>query len=52
MGLLKIRNLKHKYETTKAQLPIKTNGAQFSVKRRPIPLKDIGNQTLHLAKGP
>jgi hypothetical protein len=40
MGLLKIQNLEHIYETTKAQFPKKTNGAQSSIDKRPIPPKD------------
>jgi hypothetical protein len=36
MGLLKIRNLKHKYGTIKTQFPRKTYGAQSSIKRRLI----------------
>jgi hypothetical protein len=45
MGLSKIRNLKNKYGATKTQLPKKTNGAQSSIERRPIPPKDIGSKT-------
>jgi hypothetical protein len=41
----KIRNLKHKYETIRAQFPRKIDGAQSSIERRPIPPKDIGSQT-------
>jgi hypothetical protein len=52
IGLLKIQNLKHKYETTKAWLPRKIDGAYSSIERRPIPPKDIGNRTRCLAKGP
>jgi hypothetical protein len=51
-GLSKIRNLEYKYRITKTQLPKKIDGAQSSVKRRPIPPKDIGNQVWHLTKGP
>jgi hypothetical protein len=47
-----MQNLEHKYGATKAQLPRKVNGAQFSIKRRHVPLKDIGNRTWHLAKDP
>jgi hypothetical protein len=43
MGLLKIQNVEHKYGTTKTQLPRKIDGAQSSIERRPIPLKDIGS---------
>jgi hypothetical protein len=42
-GLSKIQNLKHKYGTTKAQLPKKENGVQSSIEKRPIPPKDIGS---------
>jgi hypothetical protein len=45
MGLLKIQNLKHKYEATKTQLPRKTNGAQSSTQKKPISPKDIESQT-------
>jgi hypothetical protein len=41
MDLSKIRNLKHKYKATKAQLPKKANGAHSSIKKMPIPPKDI-----------
>jgi hypothetical protein len=41
MDILKIRNLKHKYGTTKTQLPRKAKGAQSSIE--PIPRKDIGS---------
>jgi hypothetical protein len=37
MGLSKIQNLEHKYGATKTQLPKKINGAQSSIKRKPIP---------------
>jgi hypothetical protein len=50
MSLLKIWNLKHKYKTTKAQFPRKANGAQSSIKRRPISPKDISSWAWHLAK--
>jgi hypothetical protein len=43
MGLLKIRNLEHKYRTTKAQLPKEVDGAQSSIDRKLIPLKNIGS---------
>jgi hypothetical protein len=43
MGLSKIINLVHKYGATNAQFPIKVDGAQSSVKRSLIPLKDINN---------
>jgi hypothetical protein len=52
MGLSKIRNLAHKYGTTNAQFPIKTDGAQSSIIRSPIPLKDINSWTWRLIKGP
>jgi hypothetical protein len=42
-GLSKIRNLKHKYETTKAQFPRKMDGAQSSIKRGPLPSKDMNS---------
>jgi hypothetical protein len=38
----KIRNLEHKYEATKTQLFRKTDKAQSSIEKRPIPPKDIG----------
>jgi hypothetical protein len=41
MVLSKIRNLKQKYEATKAQFLRKVDGAQSSVKKRLIPPKDI-----------
>jgi hypothetical protein len=41
-----IQNLEHKYGTTRTQLPKKTNEAQSSIKKRLIPPKDIGSQTL------
>jgi hypothetical protein len=44
MGLSTIQNLEHKYKAIRTQLPKKTNGAQFSVERKFIPPKDIGNQ--------
>jgi hypothetical protein len=43
MGLSKIQNLEHKYKTTKTQFPKKTDGAQSSIERRPIPPKDINS---------
>jgi hypothetical protein len=52
IDLSKIQNLDHKSKATRSQLPRKTNGAQPSIERRPIPLNDIGNQAWHLAKGP
>ncbi len=39
----KYENLEHKYKATKAQLPRKANGAQFSIERRPILPKYIGS---------
>jgi hypothetical protein len=44
MNLSKIRNLKHKYGITKAQLPRNLDGAKSSIERRHIPPKDIGSQ--------
>jgi len=52
MGLSNIRNLKHKYESTRTQLLKKIDGAQSSIEKRLIPPKDINNQAWHLAKGP
>jgi hypothetical protein len=52
MSLLKIWNLEHKYETTKAQLPKKVDGAQSSIERRLVPQKDIRSRTQSLNKGP
>jgi hypothetical protein len=43
-GLSKIRNLVHKYKATKTQLPIKVDGAQTSIDKRPIPPKEINSQ--------
>jgi hypothetical protein len=36
---LKIRNLEHKYKTTRAQLLRKVDGAQSCIKKKPIPPK-------------
>jgi hypothetical protein len=44
MGLWKIRNLEHRYETTKAQFHKKANGAQFSIDERPKPPKEINSR--------
>jgi len=52
MGLLKIRNLEHKYRTTKAQFPKEVDGAQSSIERKLIPLKNIGSGAWCLTKGP
>jgi hypothetical protein len=52
MGLSKIWNLEHKYGAIKAQFLRKINGVHFSIKKRPIPPKDINSQAWCLAKGP
>ncbi len=52
MGLSKIQNLEHKYRATKSQLPKKTDGAQSSIEKRPIPPKDISSRAWCLVKGP
>jgi hypothetical protein len=44
MDLLIMKNLEHKYGTTKTQFLRKTNGAQSSINKRHIPLKEIGSQ--------
>jgi hypothetical protein len=43
-GILKYKNLEHEYGATKAPLLKKVNGAQFSIKKKLIPLKDINSQ--------
>jgi hypothetical protein len=43
MGISKIRNLEHKYGTTITQLPRKVDGAQSSIERKLIPVKDVGS---------
>jgi hypothetical protein len=50
-NLSKIQNLKHKYGTTKAQFLKKTNGAQISIDKKPIPPKKICNRTQCLDEG-
>jgi len=40
-GFIEIQNLEHKHETIKTHLPRKIDRAQYSIERRPIPLKDI-----------
>ncbi len=52
MDLSKIQNLEHKYKATRTQLPRKEDGAQSSVEKRLIPLKDINNRAYRLTKGP
>ncbi len=51
-SLLKIQNLDHKYKTIGTEFPKKTNGAQSSIDRSYISLKDISSRTWHLAKRP
>jgi hypothetical protein len=52
MGLPNIWNLEHRYGTTKMHFFKKVDGAQSSINKRPIPLKEIDNQAWHPSKGP
>jgi hypothetical protein len=43
MGLSNMWNLEHKYGATKTHLPKKVDGAQSSIDKRLIPVKEISN---------
>jgi hypothetical protein len=43
IGLLKIKNMEHRYEATKTQFSKKVDGAQSSIIKRPIPPKEINS---------